>query len=101
MRGIDGLGNLTLLIMATASLISMIAAFILDGIISNTLNSHGLQFNYSWAIPYWNAIGTIFAMTWLSIIAAVAFQLYRIRTIRKEEGQVINEQTEKAPKLEN
>jgi hypothetical protein len=91
MRIIDGIGNLVLLLMAAASFISMIAAFSLDSIVSNDLSSYGLQFSYSWAIPYWNTIGTIFAMTWLSIIAAIAFQIYRIITIRKDEKQSASE----------
>jgi hypothetical protein len=94
MRGIDGIGNLILLFMAAASLISMIAAFFLDGIVNNELKAYGLEFSYNWAIPYWNTMGVIFAMGWLSIIAAIAFQVYRIRVIRKEESQSANEQFE-------
>jgi len=94
MRGINGIGNLVLVIMAAASLISMIAAISLERIVSHDLYSYGLQFSYRWAIPYWNTIGTVFVMAWLNIIAAVAFQIYRIRTIRKEEKQSANEQVE-------
>jgi membrane-bound ClpP family serine protease len=93
MRGIDGIGNLILLLMAAASLISMIAAFGLQGIVSNNLSSYGLKFSYNWAIPYWNTMGVIFAMGWLNIIAAVAFQIYRIRIIRKEESQSTSDQS--------
>lgn len=96
MRGIDGIGNWILLLMAAASLISMLAAFGLEGIISNDLSRYGLEFSYGWAIPYWNTIGVIFAMAWLNIIAAIAFQTYRIITIRKEEKQSANE-TENTP----
>jgi hypothetical protein len=88
---IDGIGNWVLLIMAAASLILIIAAFSLESIVSQDLSRYGLQFSYDWAIPYWNTIGTIFAMEWLKIIAAVAFQIYRIITIRKEEKQSASE----------
>lgn len=88
---IDGIGNWVLLLMAAASLISMIAAFSLESIVSQDLSRYGLQFSYGWAIPYWNTIGTIFAMAWLNIIAAIAFQVYRIITIRKEEKQSASE----------
>src|SRR4030042_1526071 len=94
MRGIDGLGNMVLVIMATASLVTMIAAIILESIVSHDLYSYGLQFSYRWAIPYWNTIGTVFAMAWLNIIAAVVFQVYRIRAVRKEERQSAQEQFE-------
>jgi Ca2+/Na+ antiporter len=94
MRGIDGIGNLVLVIMAAASLISMIATISIERIVSHDLYSYGLQFSYRWAIPYWNTIGTVIAMAWLNIVAAVAFQIYRIRTIHKEEKQSANEQDE-------
>jgi len=87
MRGIDGIGNWILVIMAAASCISMIALLSLDGIISQKLPSYGLEFNYSWAIPYWNTISIVFVMAWINIIAAIAFQVYRIRAVRKDEIQ--------------
>ena len=93
MRIIDGIGNWVLVIMAAASFVSMIAAFILYSIVSNDLPSYGLQFNYSWAIPYWNSIATVFVMSWVSITAAITFQIYRIRTIKKDEAQVATDQT--------
>ena len=92
MRGIDGIGNWVLLIMAAASLVSMIAALGVNGIISNDLTSYGLRFSYGWAIPYWNTIGTVIAMAWVNIIVAIVFQVYRIRTVRKEEIQSAKEQ---------
>jgi hypothetical protein len=74
-------------IMAAASCISMIAVLSLDSIISQQLPSYGLEFNYGWAIPYWNTISLVFVMAWINIIAAIAFQVYRIRTMRKDEMQ--------------
>jgi hypothetical protein len=87
MRGIDGIGNWILVIMAAASCISMITVLGLDSIVSQQLPSYGLEFNYGWAIPYWNTISLVFVMAWINIIAAIAFQVYRIRTIRKDEMQ--------------
>ena len=85
MRGIDGIGNWVLVVMAAASLISMIAAFSANSMVHGDLYSYGLQFSYTWAIPYWNSMGIVFAMAWLNIIVAIAFQIYRIRTTRKAE----------------
>ena len=85
MRGIDGIGNWVLITMAAASLISMVAAYSLNSIITDTLSTYGLRFNYGWAIPYWNTIGIIFTMAWLNIIATITFQLYRVRILHKEE----------------
>jgi hypothetical protein len=87
MRGIDGIGNWILVIMAAASCISMITVLSLDSIVSQQLPSYGLEFNYGWAIPYWNTISLVFVMAWINIIAAIAFQVYRIRTMRKDEMQ--------------
>jgi hypothetical protein len=87
MRVMDGIGNWVLLLMAAASLISMIAAFIANNIVNGDLYSYGLQFSYNWAIPYWNLIGVVFAMAWLNIIVAIGFQVYRVKTIRKEKEE--------------
>lgn len=87
MRIIEGIGNWVLVIMAAASCISMIAVLSLDGIISQQLPTYGLEFNYGWAIPYWNTVAIVFIMAWINIIAAIAFQVYRIRSIRKDEIQ--------------
>ena len=86
MRGIDGIGNWVLIIMAAASCISMIAGLSLENIISQQLPTYGLEFSYGWAIPYWNIISLIFVMAWINIIAAIAFQVYRIRTIRNDNA---------------
>lgn len=90
MRGIEGIGNWVLVIMAAASFISMIAAFNLNSIVHD-LNFYGLEFNYGWVIPYWNTITIVFIMSWVSILAAIAFQIYRIRTIQKDEAQNADE----------
>jgi hypothetical protein len=94
MRVIEGIGNWVLVVMAAASLMSMIAAFRLDMIINQDLYSYGLQFSHGWAFPYWDTIRTIFAMAWLNIIVAIAFQIYRIRIIRQAEEKSSNKQVE-------
>ena len=95
MKAIDGIGNWVLVLMAASSLILMIAAFKIDMIVNQDLYSNGLQFSYGWAVPYWDAIRTIFAMAWLNIIAAVSFQMYRIRVIHKTREQIPIKQVEK------
>jgi hypothetical protein len=93
MRAIQGLGNWVLILMATASLVSMIAAFRLDMIVNQDLYSHGLQFSNNWALPYWDTVRLIFAMAWLNLITAIAFQIYRLRAIRKSEEEERNANT--------
>jgi len=93
MRSIDGIGNWVLIIMATTSLISIIAVLSLHSIVTQDLPSYGLQFNYRWAIPYWNTITAIIVMSCSSITAAITFEIYRIRTIRKDEANEALDQT--------
>ena len=87
MEHIDALGNWVLLVMAAAAVISMAAAYLSYNIVNNELHLYGLNFNYGWAIPYWNATAIIFVMSWISIIAAIIFQTYRIITLRKDKTQ--------------
>lgn len=94
MRTIDGIGNWVLILMAGASLVSMIAAFQLDLIVNVDLYSYGLQFSDAWAYPYWTAIRIIFAMSWLSLIATIVFQVYKTRVIRSIEAESEEEEIE-------
>lgn len=87
MRTIDGIGNWILILMAAASLVTMIAAMQLDVIVNQDLYSYGLQFSDAWAYPYWTAIRLIFAMSWLSLIATISFQVYKTRILRKLEKE--------------
>jgi hypothetical protein len=87
MEHIDALGNWVLLVMAAAACISMAAAYLSFNIVNNELSLYGLNFNYGWAIPYWNVTAIIFVMSWVSIIAAITFQIYRITIIRKDKAQ--------------
>jgi len=98
MRVIDGISKWILVIIAGASLVSMIAAFSLDRIVTHDFYSYGLYFSYGWAIQYWNTIGTIFAMSWVNIIGAIAFQVYLSRKNKeKPEEQRETEPTSEEP----
>jgi hypothetical protein len=83
MRTIDGIGSWILIIMAICSLVTMVAAFQLDVIVHQELYNYGLQFSDVWAYPYWTAIRLIFAMSWISIIATIGFQVYKTRTLKQ------------------
>lgn len=87
MREIQGIGNLVLLFMAATSLAMMIAAYSVDMIVNGELYYYGLSFNSDWFIPFKNIIGIIYALAWVNIIIVLGFQLYRIRTTRKDEKQ--------------
>ena len=65
-----------------------------DEIVHQDLYNYGLQFNDSWAYPYWTAIRLIFAMSWLSIIATISFQVYKIMALRKLDAEFEEEEIE-------
>jgi hypothetical protein len=87
MRVIQGIGNLVLVVMAAVSLAIMVAAYVVDLMVNGGLYNYGLYFNYDWYIPFKNVIGLIYALAWANIIIALGFQLYRIKTIRKDQMQ--------------
>jgi len=68
--------SLVLILMAVASLVSMMGTLRIDSIINHTLYNYGLQFSSKWAIPYWTTAAVVFSMGWLIIIIAGAFELY-------------------------
>ena len=87
MRIVQGLGNLVLVAMAAASLAIMVAAYVVDLMVNGDLYYYGLYFNSDWFLPFKCVIGLIYALAWVNIILALGFQLYRIRTMRKDEMQ--------------
>ena len=68
--------SIVLILMAIASLISMLGTLRIDSIINHTLYSYGLQFSTKWAIPYWTTAAIVFSMGWFIIIIAGAFELH-------------------------
>jgi len=80
--------SLALVLIAAYSLATMSILFMVDLIVNETLYSYGLQFSADWATQYWTAIRTGFAMSWLVITTAIAFQVYLTRkTKEKPEEQ--------------
>jgi len=63
-------------VMAACSLASIVALFQIDALVHQTLYTYGLQFSNNWAVPYWDAMRIVFAMTWIVIVAAIGLQLY-------------------------
>jgi hypothetical protein len=68
--------SIVLILMAVASLISMLGTLRIDSIINHTLYGYGLQFSTKWAIPYWTTAAIVFSMGWFIIIIAGAFELH-------------------------
>lgn len=87
----SGVVSLVVMVVAVASLFSIVGMLRIDQIIHHNLYSYGLQFNYSWATTYWNTAGFVFAMGWLNIIAATILQLYTLVFRRRELEQLVTE----------
>jgi hypothetical protein len=68
--------SLVLILMAGASLVSMLATLNIDHIINHDLYSYGLQFSTKWAVPYWTLVGVVFSMGWLIIVTAMAVEVH-------------------------
>jgi hypothetical protein len=85
MRVLQGIGNLVLVVMAATSLVIMVAAYFADIMVNGDLYYYGLYFNVDWYLPFKNLIGLVYAMAWVNIVVAIGFQMYRIRTIRKDK----------------
>ena len=93
--------SIVLILMAVASLISMLGTLRIDSIINHTLYSYGLQFSMKWAIPYWTTAAIVFSMGWFIIIIAGAFELHLLmkrwhgRTRPETPPILLREQTQK------
>ncbi len=71
----DSKVSLVLILMASASLVSMLATLRIDNIVHHDLYGYGLQFNTEWAVPYWRTAAVVFSMGWLIILMSIAFEL--------------------------
>ena len=87
MRVMQGIGNLVLVVMAGASLVIMIAAYVVDIMVNGDLYWYGLHFDYGWFMPFKNVIGLVYVMAWVNIILALGFQVYRISINREDEAR--------------
>ena len=95
MKLTHNVARLALVLIAAYSLATMSILFMVDLIVNKTLYSYGLRFSADWATQYWTAIRIGFAMSWLVIITAIAFQVYLTRkTNEKTEEKKENESTD-------
>jgi hypothetical protein len=82
--------SLILILMAGASLVSMLATLSIDRIINHDLYGYGLQFSTRWAVPYWTTVAVVFSMGWFIILTSIAFELHLViqRLRRPSEPEV-------------
>jgi hypothetical protein len=87
---IDDKISLILILMAGASLVSMLATLNIDHIINHDLYNYGLQFSTRWAVPYWTTVVVVFSMGWFIILTSIAFELHLVmqRLHRPSEPEV-------------
>lgn len=82
--------SLILVLMAAASLVSMLATLNIDHIVNHDLYGYGLQFTTKWAVPYWTMSAIVFSMGWLIIVTSIGFELNLVvhRLRRHSEAEV-------------
>lgn len=87
---IDNNISLILILMAGASLVSMLATLSVDHIVNHDLYNYGLQFSTQWAVPYWTTVAVVFSMGWFIILTSIAFELHLVmqRLHRPSEPEV-------------
>lgn len=96
--------SVVLILMAGASLVSMLATLNIDHIIHHDLYNYGLQFSPQWADPYWRMAAVVFSMGWFIILTSVAFELHfvmqwRRRLVESEAPRVAQEQVQNQPPI--
>jgi hypothetical protein len=74
--------SLVLVLIAGASLVSMLATLRIDGIVNHDLYSYGLRFSIEWAAPYWTMAAIVFSMGWFIILTSIAFEARTILRLR-------------------
>jgi hypothetical protein len=75
--------SVVLILMAGASLVSMLATLSIDHIINHDLYSYGLQFSTKWAVPYWTLVTVVFSMGWFIIVTAMAVEVHFLLVHRR------------------
>jgi hypothetical protein len=88
--------SVILILMAGASLVSMLATLRIDSIVHHDLYSYGLQFSTQWAIPYWTMAAIVFSMGWFTILTSIAFELHlvmhRLHMSSKHEAPITQQE---------
>ena len=87
-----------LILMAAASLFTMLSLNQVNYIVHGDLYNYGLQFSYRWAMPYWVLSGIIFGLSWVNIFLSIIVTLYIFKRSRK--STVVSENTLQAKKIE-
>ena len=74
-----------LVLMAAASLFTMLSLSQINHIVHSDLSTYGLQFSYRWAMPYWVFSGAVFVLAWVNISIPIIAALYVLKRSRLEQ----------------
>ncbi len=72
-----------LVLMAAASLFTMLSLNQINYIIHGDLYNFGLHFSYRWAMPYWIFSGIIFGLSWINIFTSIVVAWYIFKRSRE------------------
>lgn len=75
--------TVVLILIAAASLFTMLSLNQISYIVNGDLYNYNLQFSYRWAMPYWIYSGVIFGLSWVNIFLAIVVSVYIFRKNRK------------------
>ncbi len=75
--------GIALILMATASLFTMLSLNQINSIVHSDLYNYYLQFSYKWAMPYWIFSGVVFGLSWMNIALSIIIALYVFKKSRK------------------
>ncbi len=73
-----------LVLMAAASLFTMLSLSQINHIVHSDLSTYGLQFSYRWAMPYWVFSGAVFVLAWVNISIPIIAAFYILKRSRPE-----------------
>ncbi len=76
--------SVVLILMAAASLFTMLSLNQINYIVHGDLYNFGLKFSYRWAMPYWVLSGIVFGLSWMNIVLAIIVTLYILKRGRKQ-----------------
>lgn len=74
-----------LILMAAASLFTMLSLNQINYIVHGDLYNYGLQFSYKWAVSYWVFSGIVFGLSWINISLSIIIALYIFKKGRKQK----------------
>lgn len=89
--------SVVLILMAIASLFTMLSLNQISYIVHGDLYNYGLQFSYKWAMLYWVSSGVVFGLSWVNIALSIIITLY---VFKKSRRSLVSEHLSQSEKID-